>query len=147
MDENSKYLDPRWQKLRLSVLERDGWTCKICGDDVNTLYVHHRYYTPKKEIWDYDLDAFVTLCKSCHEEETFERKNAEDDLITSFKRKFLVSGLKEFVVAIVDMPMLHLENVVAAAYGWALQNDKMQREIIEKYFKYLHKKNKVKENV
>ena len=65
-----KYKDPRWQKKRLEVLERDNWTCQICDDTKSTLHVHHRYYRKGRDIWDYPLRAFVTLCESCHENET-----------------------------------------------------------------------------
>ena len=33
--------DPRWQQMRLRVLERDRWTCD-CGDSTTTLHVHQR---------------------------------------------------------------------------------------------------------
>ena len=28
--------------------------------------VHHKYYTPDTEPWDYEDDCYQTVCKSCH---------------------------------------------------------------------------------
>lgn len=61
------YLDPRWQKLRLRILDRDGFKCVVCNDADSTLHVHHRAYEKKKKIWDAKPDNLVTLCESCHE--------------------------------------------------------------------------------
>ncbi len=58
--------DPRWQKKRLEILQRDAWTCTNCGDKDKTLHVHHRYYRYGKNPWEYDEDAYQTLCEPCH---------------------------------------------------------------------------------
>lgn len=39
--------DPRWQKRRLEILERDGWECQNCGGKDKTLHVHHKRYRGK----------------------------------------------------------------------------------------------------
>jgi hypothetical protein len=56
--------DPRWQKKRLQVLERDKWTCQLCGDTESTLHIHHKKYVSKP--WDSELNDLVTYCKHCH---------------------------------------------------------------------------------
>lgn len=56
--------DPRWQKKRLQIMERDGFACKLCGNKEKTLHVHHLAYTKKP--WDADDKELVTLCESCH---------------------------------------------------------------------------------
>lgn len=61
------YLDPRWQKLRLKILERDRFKCMVCQDKDSTLHVHHRVYEKKKKIWEAKPDNLVTLCEKCHE--------------------------------------------------------------------------------
>lgn len=61
-----KLLDPRWQKMRLQVLERDEFSCTSCGDSEKTLFVHHGYYIFGNEPWDYPLDCFHTVCEDCH---------------------------------------------------------------------------------
>ena len=40
-----KFKDPRWQKKRLEILERDDFSCRVCYDASNTLHVHHCFYS------------------------------------------------------------------------------------------------------
>jgi len=55
---------PKWQKRRLEIMERDGFRCYACGDDKNTLTVHHKRYNGLPwNSWDDDLQ---TLCQPCH---------------------------------------------------------------------------------
>lgn len=60
------YQDPRWQKLRLQVFERDKWRCVGCGDSTSTLVAHHKKYVG--EIWESPLSDLQTLCMNCHED-------------------------------------------------------------------------------
>lgn len=62
-----KLKDPRWQKVRLLVLERDNWCCTVCGDSESTLFVHHGYYVAGKEPWEYPLECFHACCEPCHQ--------------------------------------------------------------------------------
>jgi 5-methylcytosine-specific restriction endonuclease McrA len=62
-----KRQDPRWQKTRLDVFCRDDWRCVDCGAQHRTLHVHHTYYVPFHDPWDYPLDCFKTLCEPCHD--------------------------------------------------------------------------------
>jgi hypothetical protein len=66
---SDKFKDPRWQKKRLEILERDKWTCQICFSTDSTLHVHHRFYEKGKDPWDYQENVLVTLCEGCHQEE------------------------------------------------------------------------------
>ena len=50
---SDKMKDPRWQKKRLEIFERDGWSCCRCGDTESTLNVHHLRYVPGHDPWDY----------------------------------------------------------------------------------------------
>lgn len=61
-----KLKDPRWQKKRLEILERDKFMCLICESKEIQLHVHHGYYD-KRDPWDYDNNTLWTLCKYCHE--------------------------------------------------------------------------------
>ena len=58
--------DPRWQKMRLFIMERDNFSCISCGDTEQTLNVHHLAYRKNTKIWDYDSSEFITLCEECH---------------------------------------------------------------------------------
>jgi len=48
MKYSEKLKDPRWQKKRLKVLERDNWECKQCGEKEETLHIHHLLYDKDK---------------------------------------------------------------------------------------------------
>lgn len=61
-----KLLDPRWQRKRLEVLNRENWTCQYCGDKESILHVHHLCYSPNKNPWDVDEYALLCLCENCH---------------------------------------------------------------------------------
>lgn len=60
-----KLKDPRWQKVRLKVFERDEFKCACCGNHESPLHVHHLVYT-KGEPWDSPMDILETLCEDCH---------------------------------------------------------------------------------
>lgn len=63
-----KLKDPRWQKKRLEIMERDDWTCQGCGKKEETLNIHHIKYS--KNPWESKDDELITLCESCHSELT-----------------------------------------------------------------------------
>jgi 5-methylcytosine-specific restriction endonuclease McrA len=44
--------DPRWQRRRLQVFERDGWTCQQCGAEDQELQVHHTRYVAGAAPWE-----------------------------------------------------------------------------------------------
>lgn len=82
-----KLKDPRWQKKRLQIMERDNWSCRSCHTDKATLHVHHKYYAFGREPWDYHDDILITLCDRCHEaEEAFK------DSIYDMPRVLLCAG-------------------------------------------------------
>jgi hypothetical protein len=62
-----KLQDPRWQKKRLEVFNRDNFTCTQCGEKEKTLAVHHGYYTGGYDPWDYSIDTLHSVCTPCHE--------------------------------------------------------------------------------
>lgn len=61
-----KLRDPRWQKMRLQILERDRFTCMLCGDMDTELHVHHAKYGGNP--WEVEPEDLFTLCKHCHTE-------------------------------------------------------------------------------
>lgn len=58
--------DPRWQKRRLHIFNRDHWACQSCGATEKSLQVHHLRYERGKPPWDSPDDALTTLCDACH---------------------------------------------------------------------------------
>ena len=67
MSYSDKLRDPRWQKKRLLVMERDGFECRNCGAEDKTLNVHHKVYRRGRNPWDYPDYELTTLCEHCHE--------------------------------------------------------------------------------
>lgn len=74
-----KLKDPRWQKKRLEIFQRDEFTCRKCGADDKTLQVHHRYYVSKRDPWDYPDICFETVCEDCHKKATEENSKSVCD--------------------------------------------------------------------
>lgn len=107
-------MDPRWQKTRLKVMERDGFRCRDCSVDNKTLHVHHCYYQ-RGDPWDTKDEFLMTLCERCHEKRgalewdakkmlaqiTSRLSNSEDDEN--------LNGLVDSLAAMVGA--LHGENV------------------------------------
>ena len=71
--------DPRWQRKRLSVLERAGWLCEWCGAAESPLQVHHGYYGKTggrlRAPWEVPEDVLYCLCDPCHERAELARQS------------------------------------------------------------------------
>lgn len=137
-----KFKDPRWQKLRLKVFERDEWACQKCFNEKLTLNVHHINYLKDKEPWEYPIEALITLCEECHNEEVETRPNYERSLLFALREKFLAEDVSEIGIGFHTMPMLHTPEVIASVYQLALTDENIQRELIDRYFEHLKEKNK-----
>ena len=66
LDWKEQYQHPHWQRKKHAILNRDDYSCRICGETEVQLDVHHLYYEKDGHIWDVDDDGLVTLCKNCH---------------------------------------------------------------------------------
>lgn len=138
-----KLKDPRWQKKRLEILQRDEWTCKICFDGESTLHVHHRYYTYGADPWDYPNEALVTLCHACHEGEG-EESDAPKLLIRALAHKGVFnSQIINLALAIAeskanlgepewDVWLFHVERLLAA-----MDDPAKYRTLYNEYFAFL----------
>ncbi len=67
MNYSEKLKDPRWQKKRLKIMERDDFTCQNCYREDISLNVHHLKYIKGREPWEYSDKYLVTLCEKCHD--------------------------------------------------------------------------------
>jgi len=84
--------NPKWQKLRLKILERDNWTCQGCGEKEKTLHVHHKLYIQGLNPWDYKTTVLITLCDSCHKlEHDEECRKQRETLMAILDEMFLQS--------------------------------------------------------
>ena len=61
----SNYQDPRWQKLRLEIMQRDEWKCVACRQSHKPMNVHHIEY--HGNLWNTPPSLLQTLCNECHE--------------------------------------------------------------------------------
>jgi 5-methylcytosine-specific restriction endonuclease McrA len=95
-----KLTDPRWQKRRLEVMQRDDWKCVSCRNHTMQLEVHHIDYWDGKQPWEYDIDMLITLCHSCHKEENKRHRH----------EKYLMNSLKYSHFTAVDIQ--HLANLL-----------------------------------
>jgi hypothetical protein len=64
MSYSEKLRNPKWQKKRLKILERDDFTCQLCGDKETELHIHHTEY--KGDPWEVSDEFLKTICKDCH---------------------------------------------------------------------------------
>ena len=105
MKYSEKLRDPRWQKKRLEIMERDGFSCRRCRGASQTLNVHHLYYEDGKNPWDYPDASLVTLCEDCHGVEPADRDNLEVILIHKLKEcGFITNDLYKFCAVLLTCP-------------------------------------------
>lgn len=136
----AKLKDPRWQKKRLKILERDNFTCAICGDTKNTLHVHHRFYLEGLELWGYKDCVYITLCENCHEYETQRIPQEIFNLNTVIKSSYFSDDIKKIWESFLDFNNRCESNDKANIIKFALTE--MQDEITKKYLKSIKKRGK-----
>lgn len=79
-----KLRSPKWQRKRLEVLQAAGFKCETCADTEDELHVHHKWYLPKHEPWDYPPECFQVLCAFCHQLVTAENRLLQEVLATAY---------------------------------------------------------------
>lgn len=130
---SDKLKDPRWQKKRLEILERDGWSCVYCYDPQSTLHVHHLAYYG--DPWDTPSDQLVTACERCHESETASRKKSENSLLLALRMKQLSHhDIDQLAEAVSNMIVPDEPSFVFCYLSWAL-GDKDALKCIRDHFR------------
>jgi hypothetical protein len=114
-----KLKDPRWQKKRLEIFERDNWTCTTisCNSKDATLHVHHLDYLPNTEPWDYPDHFLVTKCEHCHKE------------LTEFKKEYETRLLRQFRLGLQDTFIQECAAQLFEAYGDEPFSERLQNLI------------------
>jgi hypothetical protein len=87
MNYNEQLKDPRWKSKAKQIKERDNYICQKCGTH-QKLEVHHIRYLKDTLYWDYPDSYLITLCRSCHQEETDDLKKLDNKI-----NSMLTSGL------------------------------------------------------
>lgn len=96
--------DPRWQKKRLKIMERDDFACRKCESKTKTLHVHHNYYLSGAAPWEYPNSALFTLCDECHEDEEAAKKHMDEMLVLLLRQGgALNSDIKHLATLINDI--------------------------------------------
>ncbi len=145
MKYSDKLQDPRWQKKRLEILNRDEWTCVWCCDSETTLHVHHLIYSPGVEPWDIPNKYLITICDNCHQVEHEERPHAESKLLHNIKLcRFNYNDIDNLAEAFFELQsnMDWIPDVIATIIKHAFSSHDIMKEIGDKYFKSLSSKNK-----
>lgn len=99
---SEKLKDPRWQKKRLEILQRDEFMCQHCYDKNNTLHVHHKCYNAGKEPWDIESEKLITLCEDCHKKEPEIFNGYLDELDTYIKSNYSSKGVFDLLHALAN---------------------------------------------
>lgn len=86
MTYSEKLKDPRWQRKRLEILSFWNFTCAHCGSSEKTLHVHHQWYVPGREPWQYPTICFQPLCEEC-------RRDSHEDTAHYAEWELLLSTL------------------------------------------------------
>lgn len=98
---SEKLRDPRWQKLRLKIFEKNEFLCEDCGEQDKELHVHHSYYEKSKEPWESKECYLKCLCYECHKlhgehldfiKEAMGRMNAGDLVTLEWTAMWLANG-------------------------------------------------------
>ena len=75
----SVYWTQRWRRLRIRVLERDGWLCVSCQDkdriEFATVVDHITEITQGGDPWA--MENLRSMCRPCHEARHKRGENAE----------------------------------------------------------------------
>lgn len=131
---SEKLKDPRWQKKRLEIFQRDNWTCQKCEDTEATLNAHHKDYLRNVELWDYPDELLITLCENCHNNE-LTRDNLEKLIITEMRQRFWSDDLFIILDGLRKLPIMKSED------SWMLS------EVIRELFICEEWRNKLTEQV
>lgn len=94
---SEKLKDPRWQKKRLEIFQRDNFKCLLCGDSESTLHVHHKSY--RNNPWEVDSSDLKTLCAECHYVVEALKKDGFD-VLSVFKSKNTDIDIVKTIIAV-----------------------------------------------
>ena len=131
-----KLKDPRWQRKRLEIFQRDDWTCQKCFDTKKTLNVHHKLYLPKTEPWDYPDDLLITLCQDCHEDEG-KSGRIDQSLLIALHSKFTTEEISEIAIGFYTMELPLASENFGYVIGWSLTDTSTQNFITARYSAFM----------
>jgi hypothetical protein len=128
-----KLRDPRWQRKRLHIFERDQWTCQGCGKIDQPLNVHHKLYIDGKEPWETDDKYLITLCDECHALETDKRDLIESILLKTLRIKFTLKDLATITAGFYHLNIINDSHLISKVIRYALTTPTLTTELINRY--------------
>lgn len=126
-----KLKDPRWQKLRLKIFDRDKWKCLNCSGNDETLHVHHKRYFKDKEPWECPEEFLATLCEGCHEAERTVRKENEKFLLKVLRWHFLSDQILDLAELFKELKPVKKSSQLSFYIDEVLLNSGLQDRIDE----------------
>lgn len=66
IDYKEQAKDERWINRSKKIMQRDNFTCQLCGKKHVRLNVHHIKYLKGIDYWDYPDELLMTVCEVCH---------------------------------------------------------------------------------
>lgn len=143
---SEKLRDPRWQKKRLFILNRDEFTCQWCQDKESTLHIHHLKY--KGEPWEVEDEFLITLCENCHQCIDENYQGAAARLIAALRSKaFAAEHLIKLAKAIENSPLTGIPFEPTTDTIAHIFRDEVSFDFIrERYFKWVHENLKLEIN-
>lgn len=128
---SEKLLDPRWQKKRLQIFERDNFTCQKCFNTKETLHVHHLAYIKDTEPWDYPDDYLLTVCMLCHSDTVDQIQSLQSFVFRLYRHSL---GLNTDITVTFDKLLsTHKDSYLYGAINdiihYAIENPRLVRKV------------------
>lgn len=110
---------PQWQRKRLEILSSKGFQCECCRDTEKQLHVHHKRYIKGRDVWDYDNENFLCLCRECHKERhDIEKKIADIAANLSYGWLLRLVGYADALSG--SKPFASRDGRVSGVYKWGV---------------------------
>jgi hypothetical protein len=110
--------DPRWQRTRLEIMQRDDFTCQQCGSKDQTLHVHHKHYTYGNAPWDYKPEVLITLCMDCHQSEEYGKAAFKEVYTGLLESGYTYGQLTQMLAGLqIPIPVSNDERVQYGSYA------------------------------
>lgn len=118
--------DPRWQKKRLEIMQRDGFACRRCNDTTKTLNVHHLQYRDHGHPpWDYPDHLLITFCEKCHNAEEAFKKHFDETIAVIFRQAGATNSDMHAICTLVNE--ITTESKLTPLAGLALIRDALEK--------------------
>jgi hypothetical protein len=120
MNYQEKLKDPRWQKKRLEIMQRDNFSCQLCGNRHFTLHIHHKSYKKGFQPWEYEASNLITLCEICHEITEYWK-----DLKADILKVYMFTTEDDRVLDIDVVGVAQQKQLLISAYNYNLSSKKL----------------------